>query len=188
MTTRSTILAVCTSSLIAAVSLSGLFARDEPPPNWKSLELRYAQANLALAKARLALAESQNKVANRTISPDMINALKAGVKLTQDDLQQIQAPANGNKNPYAPQIIAAQDVLNALIEAHNQSLQANNLQPGAVPEPKLRREQAEIDLAAARLAGLQSLAQQPLEVRMQWQIGQLQDDVRALWARPLVSD
>jgi hypothetical protein len=146
--------------------------------------MRYAQANLELAQARLALANSENQKAAGTISQDVIDTLVAGVQLTQDKLHQLQAPASGNGNSFAPQIIAAQDVLKAIVAVHDQSLQANKLQPGTVPGPKLRREQAEIDVAVARLAALQSLAQQPLEVRIQWQIARLQDDVRSLWARP----
>jgi hypothetical protein len=188
MTKRFAMLAVSVSCLIVAFRLPGLLARDEQPSDWKTLELRYAQANLELAQARLALANSQNQKAASTISQDVIDTLKAGVKLTQDKLQQLQAPATGNGSTFAPQIVAAQDGLKALIDVHNQSLQANKLQPDAVPDPKLRREQAEIDVAAARVAALQSLARQPFEVRIEWQIAQLQDDIRALGARPLISD
>ena len=51
------------SCLIAAFRLPSLLARDEQPSDWKTLELRYAQANLELAQARLALANSQNQKA-----------------------------------------------------------------------------------------------------------------------------
>src|SRR5206468_2923559 len=136
------------------------------------------------ATARLTEAESQNKRTAATISNDAIDLLKAGVKLTQDRLRQLEG--QGNANPYAPQIVAAEDALKVVVDIHNQSLQANNLQPGSVAEPQLRREQAEIDVANARLAALASLAQQPLEVRIEWEIRQLQDDVRALSSRPLL--
>jgi hypothetical protein len=43
-------------------------------------------------------------------------------------------------------------------------------------------------VAKARLASLKALAQQPPEIRMQWEISQLQDQIRALWARPLIED
>jgi hypothetical protein len=62
------------------------------------------------------------------------------------------------------------------------------LQAGAVPDVELRREQAEISVAKARLAALQALPQQSPQVRVEWQIRMLQDDIRALWARPLIQD
>ncbi len=75
------------------------------------------------------------------------------------------------------------------IEAnHAESLKANQLQPGAVPDVELRNEQAEIDMARARLAALQSLPQQPPQVRVDWEIRMLQDGIRALWARPLIEN
>jgi hypothetical protein len=52
----------------------------------------------------------------------------------------------------------------------------------------LRREQAAIVVAKARLAALKVLDQQPPEVRIQWELGQIQDQIRALWARPLIED
>lgn len=186
MTKRFTLLTASALCLITAFCLSGLLAREGAPSNWKMLEIRYAQADLELAMARLAQAESQNKLTSGTISQEMIDALKAGVKLTQDQLQQLTG--KGSANPYAPQIAAAADIVKALENDHSESLQANKLQAGSVAEPQLRREQAEIEVAKARLAALQSLSQQPLEVRLDWEIHQLQDDIRALWARPLVQD
>lgn len=49
-------------------------------------------------------------------------------------------------------------------------------------------EEARKQLSQARLAALRALAQQPPEVRVQWEIRQLQDEIRALWARPLIED
>jgi hypothetical protein len=186
MTRRFALPSVLATCALAVACLSTLFAGDAAAPNWKGLEIRYAQANVELAMARLAQAESQNNQAADTITPDSIDMLKAGVKLTQDQLQQLQATTA--TNPYGPQIAAAEEDLKALVDDHNESVQANKLQAGAVPDPQLRREQAEIDVATARLVALKSLAQQPLEVRLEWEIGQLQDQVRALWARPLIQD
>jgi hypothetical protein len=188
MTKRVILIVTCVPCLFAALSIAGLFARDQAPPAWKALEIRYAQANLELANARLAQAESQNKLTAGTIDPDTIELLKGGVKLAQAQLRQLDSQTGSNANPYAPQVLATEYVIAALANNHNESLQANKLQPGAVPAAQLQREQAEIDVARARLAALQSLAQQPLEVRLKWEIGQLQDDIRSLWARPLITD
>jgi hypothetical protein len=69
-----------------------------------------------------------------------------------------------------------------------ESIKANQLQTGAVPDVELRREKAEIAVAKARLAALRVLSQQPPQVRVEWRIRMLQDDIRALWARPLIED
>jgi hypothetical protein len=116
----------------------------------------------------------------------MMDEFLAGVQVTQDQLKQLDSGSTAN--PFAAQMVAAQDDLKGLEDDHKESLAANKLQAGAVSELTMRREQAEINVAKARLAALESLAQQPADVRVQWQIGQLQDQIRALWARPLIED
>jgi hypothetical protein len=186
MTRRIALLTLLVAAALAGACLSSLFARDEKSTNWDALKLRCAEANFELAQARLAQAESENKLAAGTITPDTVELLQAGVKLTGEQLQQLQG--KGGADAFAPQIAAAASLVQALESDHNESLQANKLQPGSVAEPQLRREQAEINVAKARLAALQSLPQQPLEARLEWEISQLQDDIRALWARPLIQD
>jgi hypothetical protein len=178
-----TLMAAC---VILGACLSNLFAVDEPPNTWKALEQNYAKANLELAQARLAQAQSENKTAAGSVSAGMLAELAAGVQLTRDHLRQLNS--NDNANPFGPQIAAATDTVEALETIHAESLKANELQAGTVSDAEIRREQAEINVAKARLAALKALPQQPPEVRIQWQIGQLQDQVRALWARPLIED
>jgi hypothetical protein len=163
-----------------------LFAVDDSPAIWKALERSYAQANVELAQARLAKAKSENAAVGESVPAGMLAELEAGVQLTQDRLRQLDG--NDNTHPFGPQLVAAADAVKSLQADHNESLKANQLQAGAVSEFELRREQAEINVATARLAALKSLAQQPPEVRVQWQISQLQDEVRALWARPRIED
>ncbi len=186
MTRRLALSTVLVAAVLAAACLTRLFARDDGPADWNTLKLRCAEANYELAQARLAQAESENKLAAGTIDPETIEMLQAAVKLTSDQLQQLRLHSTADS--YAPQIAAAGALVKALESDHNESLRANKLQPGSVVEPQLRREQAEIAVAKARLAALQSLPQQPLEARLEWEIGQLQEDVRSLWARPLVND
>ena len=61
MTKRITLPLIVAICIIALACISKLSARDEAPSNWKSLEKGYAEANLELARARLAMAQSQNK-------------------------------------------------------------------------------------------------------------------------------
>jgi hypothetical protein len=173
-------------AVLFGAQLNRLRAKDAAPNNWKSLVMSYAEANLALAEARLAQAKGQNQLVAGSVSEETVDQLEAGVKLTRSRLQQLQkGPGSA---PYAPEIAAAEDDLRGLQADHDESIKANKIQAGSVSEPELRREQAEIDVAKARLATLKVLAQQPAEVQIKWEIAQLQDQDRALWARPLIED
>jgi hypothetical protein len=108
------------------------------------------------------------------------------VKLTKDRLQQLQS--GSTTDPYGPQIAAAEDDLRGQEADYAEAIKANKIQAGVVSNTELQREQAEIAVAKARLAALKVLSKQSPEVRMQWEICQLQDQVRALWARPLIED
>src|SRR6478736_4495557 len=116
MRTRTAVLLVISSSVLTALSFSALTARDQAPSNWKALELRCAQTDAALAEARLAQAQSQNKLIPSTIPQEQIQMLQAGVMLTRDRLQQLQR--NVSDNPFGPQLAAATDILRSLELPH----------------------------------------------------------------------
>jgi hypothetical protein len=168
------------------VQRNGLFAKDAAPTSWKALERAYAEANVELAEARLAQAKSQNNGVAGSVSEETVDQLTADVKLTKDRLKQIQSGSTGDV--YGPQVAAAAEDLRGLEADYAEAVKANKIQAGAVSEAEIRREQAEIAVAKARLAAMKAVGQQSPEVRMQWQISQLQDQIRALWARPLIED
>ncbi|HEY2412044.1 MAG TPA: hypothetical protein VGI40_07365 [Pirellulaceae bacterium] len=186
MTKRITLPLALATCVIAFACFSKLSALDEAPSNWKSLEKSYAEASLELAKARLAMAESQNKGVAGTISKQTMDELQSGVQISRDQLKQILV--NQNANALSPQIAAIEGTIRALEANYSESLRANQQQAGTVADVELRREQAEINVAKARLAALQAVPQQSPQVRIEWEIHMLQDDIRALWARPLIED
>jgi hypothetical protein len=186
MTKRLTVMSVIATSMLLGICLKALFAGEDSPSAWASLEKSYAQANLQLAQARLAQARHENQTVAGSVSDGTLAELSAGVQLTQLRLRQLESGATGDL--YAPQIAAAEDAIRGREADYAESVKANSIQAGAVPDVELRREYAEIAVAKARLASLKALAQQPPEVRMQWEISQLQDQIRALWARPLIQD
>jgi hypothetical protein len=181
-------------SLVAAIlvcvalgsSFHSIFADSNAPNAWKNLEKSYATANLELAEARLAQAKSENEAEEDSVSDVTISELEAGVQLTQGRLKQIES--GDKENPYAPQIKSAEDVVSALKNDYTESVKANKIEAGAVSDADLRREKAEIAVAEARLAAVKALDQQPPEVRIEWELGQLHDQIRELWARPLIED
>ena len=186
MTQRIALPTVVASAIIAVACLSALFARDVVPSNWKSLERSYAQASVELAQARLAMAQSENAAAAGSVSKELMDVLKAGLLRAQDQMRQFESSENAS--PLGPQIIEAEGALQAMQVNHAESMKANQIQAGAVSDVALRREQAEIELAKARVAALKSLAQQPADVQLAWQIRFLQDDIGALRARPIRED
>ena len=186
MTQRLALIAMCTTPLLLLAYLATSFAQETGPSDWTSLELQQAEANLALAQAQLGIAEHQNQEVAESVSKATMDSLHAGVQLAEGRVQQLKLGNAGN--PYAPLIAAAEARVAGAELEHQQSLQANSADPSAIPEVMLRREQAEIAVAQARLAMLKQLHAQPVEVRLQWEIRELQDDVRALWNRPLIED
>jgi hypothetical protein len=172
--------------VIAGFSLSSLFAGDDNPSSWISVEKSYAEANLELAQARLAMAQSQNKAVAGTIDKETMDALNSAVHIARDQAKQIAV--NQTANSISPELAAMEGMVQACETNYAESIKANQLQTGAVPDVELRREKAEIAVAKARLAALRVLSQQPPQVRVEWRIRMLQDDIRALWARPLIQD
>src|ERR1700761_2804793 len=93
-------------------TLNMLFAGGTDTNSWKALERSYATANVELAEARLAQANSQNQAVADSVSRGMIAELKAGVQVAQDRLKQLDDKGHGN--PYGPQIKAGEDAVNVL--------------------------------------------------------------------------
>src|SRR6185503_18073465 len=91
MTKRISTLAVMATCVLLGVCLNALFARDDAPSSWKSLEAAYAKANVELAKARLAQAQSQNQAVKGSVSDGTLDELQAGVQLTEDRLRQLES-------------------------------------------------------------------------------------------------
>jgi hypothetical protein len=186
MTKRIALPLIVATFIVAFACFSKLSARDDAPSNWTSLEKSYAEASLELAKARLDMAQSQNKAVAGTISKETMDELQSCVQVSRDRLKQLLV--NQNANAVSPQVAALEGVIRGLEVNNTESLKANQQQAGAVADVELRREQAEINVAKARLAALKALPQQTPQVRVEWEIRMLQDDIRALWARPLIED
>lgn len=178
-------IAVNILSLFCVAIASPSLAAESASDNWKALEKNYAEANLELAQARLAQAKNENEKDEGAISQGTMAELQAGVKVAQE---RIKLLSDGNADTYAPQISAAESTVKTLEAEHAESIKANKIDSGSVTNAELRREAAEIAVAKARFAALKVLSQQPPEVRLQWELSQLRDQIAALWARPLIED
>ena len=186
MTKRFAFPLVLVPCVVLAASLSTFSALGDAASDWTALEKQYAEANYQLAAARLAVAESQNKAVAGSVTKETIDELTSGVQVARDQVKQLLV--NKTANSVSPRVTAAEGQLKALEVDHTESLKANQLQAGSVPAVELQREEAEINVAKARLAALRALPQQSPQVRVEWEIRMLQDDIRALWARPLIED
>lgn len=172
--------------LLLLAYLATSFAQETRSTDWKSLEIQNAEASLALAQAQLAVAIHQNQEAAESVPKETMASLQAEVQLAASRLKQLQGGELAN--PYAPMIAAAEARVKGAEQEYQESLRANSIDQSAVPEVMVQREQAKIAVAKSRLAMLQQLNGQPVDVRLQWEIRQLQDEVRALWNRPLIED
>src|SRR5262245_48427103 len=132
MPKRITFPLVVVTCFIANAFFSKLSARDDTPSNWINLEKSYAQANFELAQARLAVAQSQNKAVAGTISKQTMEDLQSGVQVAGDQLKQIVV--NNNANAMSPRITAERGNVQALETNYAESLKANQLQAGTVPD------------------------------------------------------
>src|SRR5690349_12235362 len=109
MTKRIALPLVLANCVIAFACFSKLSALDETPSNWEAVEKGYSEAILELAKARLAMAQSQNKAVAGTVSKQTMDELQSCVRVAQDSLKQLLV--NHKANALSPQIAAAQGVL-----------------------------------------------------------------------------
>ncbi len=186
MTKRIAFPLILVPCVMVAASFSTFSALGDAASDWTALEQQYAEANLGLANARLAVAESQNKAAAGSVTKETMDELRAGVQVARDQVKQLAV--NKTANSLSPRVTAIESRIQALETNHAESIKANQLQAGSVSDVELRREEAEISVAKARLAALRALPQQSPQVRVEWEIRMLQDDIRALWARPLIED
>ncbi len=186
MTKRIALPLVLVPCMMVAANLSSFTARGDAESDWTAIEQRYAEANLGLANARLVVAENQNKAAAGSVTKETMDELRTGVQIARDQVKQLAV--NKTANSLSPRITAIEGRIQALETNHAESIKANQLQAGSVSEVELHREEAEINVAKARLAALRALPQQSPQVRVEWEIRMLQDDIRALWARPLIED
>ncbi len=177
---------VAAAGVIVGSLLTTLFAQSNRSSDWRSLERAYAEANLELAKARLGMALNQKKMVADSVPDDTLSDLEANVEFAQDRLAQLKS--NRNTTFMTAAIAAAELDLKGTQNDYNKSLEANKIAAGAVPDLQVQLEAAELAAAKARLAVVRALGQQPAEVRVQWQIAQLQDEIRALRARPLIEN
>src|SRR5262249_36685841 len=123
MTKRIALPLILVPCVIAVACLSAHSARDESQSSWKSLEQQYAEANLELAQARLAVAQSQNKSVAGTISKETMDDLQSGVQVARDWLKQLVV--NKNPNQYSPRAAALEGTIQALETNYAEALKAN---------------------------------------------------------------
>lgn len=186
MTLRKALPTALTMFIFLLAFLTRCSAQETNAGDWTALKIQYAKANLELAQARLALAVHQNQEVPDSVAVGTMESLQAGVQIAQGRLERLQS--NQPADPYASLIIDAEARVKGAEEKFQESMRANRIQAGTIPEVLLRQERAELDVAKTRLALLKTLHEQPVDVRLQWEIRELQDEVRALWNRPLLED
>jgi hypothetical protein len=122
--------------------------KDAPP---QSIQVRYAQAYLALARLDLQIAKDRNKLVAKTLPAALILTLEAHVVMAE---KWLAAAENKDSAGGVNIAVEAAQIEFKLAEAnYARAVEANRLQsisPQAMARLKLKAEVAELNLAAAK--------------------------------------
>jgi len=145
--------------------------------NWERLTQDYASAAVDVAEARLASAKSINKSVPRSIAADLIGDMTRLVEAAQERQRMLKT---GDAGDSCVSLMAAAQISLKRDENTYAGLQkaverGAVLSPGALDLAKTRAE-----LAKARVALAKALADQPVEVRRQWQIELIVDEMESI--------
>jgi hypothetical protein len=145
--------------------------------SWKRLTQDYAGAAVDLAEARLASAKSINKSVPRSIAADRIGDMTRLVEAAQTRQRMLKLGETG-------------DACISLITAAEISLERDEntyagfqkaVERGAVlATGTLDLAKTRVQLAKARVALAKALAGQPVEIRRQWQIELIVDEIESI--------
>jgi hypothetical protein len=188
MTHRLTQIATLSLGLIAALSLPTLFAQAPAEPDWKAAQTAYATANLELAEVRLNQLNREREVARDAVPDETIAILESQVELAKLQLDQITNGKPGDVLDF--QLAAAAAELKARETNYQKLVRIREFaaSSAAVTGADLKLAAAQIAVARSRVGILKALAAQPAEVRIQWQIADMQNQIRSLWTRPQIED
>jgi hypothetical protein len=188
MTHRVSRIGMLSFALVAILGLTTLFAQNAGSPELQAAQKAYAAAILDLAETRLNQLNREREVARDAVPDETIAILEAQAELAKQQLDQVT-----NGKPV--------DILEFQISEAAAELQARDTNyqkltrirefaatSAAVSASDLKIAAAQTAVARSRVAILKALASQPAEVRMQWQIADLQNQISSLWARPQIED
>ena len=160
-------------AVLLAVGLTLSAEKGDAPKTWPALARDYAAAASNLAQADVASAVAYNTSVPNAIPASEIEFLRAAAQAAQDRLVALEAgkPLDAT----ASLVILAEANLKGARSAYARLLRQASLV--SVLEEQIRAAKARVDLAEAKLALVKALGDQPPEVRRQWQMQLLLDEL-----------
>ena len=146
-------------------------------PGEETLELRYAEAQLALARANLTRAESANQRVPNAVSANVVAAYKNDVDVARLRVDKLRA---GGPESIQVWLRAAEVNWKLADSRYRSSLaanqrNANTVNPFDVERYRCRAEVCRLDFERGR-----AVADQPREKQLEWRISMLNDQIERL--------
>ncbi|MBX9788975.1 MAG: hypothetical protein K2Y37_08685 [Pirellulales bacterium] len=146
-------------------------------PASADLDVRYAEAQLALARANLKRAESANQRVPNAVAASVVAAYKNDVDVARLRVEQLKAGG-----PESIKIwLRAAEVNWKLADArYHTALAANQRTPNTISPFDVERYRCRAEVCRLGFERGQAVADQPREQQLEWRIGMLNDQIERL--------
>jgi hypothetical protein len=145
--------------------------------SWERLTQDYASAAVDLAETRLASAKSINKSVQRSIAADRIGDMTRLVEAAQARQRML---TRGDAGDTCITLVAAAEISLQRDESTYAGFQKAVERGGVLSAGTLDLAKTRVQLAKARVALSKALADQPVEIRRQWQIELIVDEMESI--------
>ena len=167
--------------------ISPLWGQQKAPPDKsatntaeeqeRALDIRYAQAYLALMEATLGKYEESNRTAPNTIRPAVIQGIQDAVRKAREQVQLAQSDEVGDSQTY---VSSAEARLRLAEESLRRAQAANSKSGRPFSEGEIARLRAQVELAKVRIDKARHLASESPLSNVRYELEQLREDVQEL--------
>jgi hypothetical protein len=152
-------------------------ATGSPAEQEQALDVRYAQAYLALMEATLARYEESNRAVANTIRPAVIQGIQEAVRKARERVQLAQSDEAGDGQIH---VSSAEASLRLAEEALRRAQAANTRSARTVGDAEVSRLQAQVALAKVRVEKARHLASESPLSNVNFELELLREDVQEL--------
>jgi len=161
----------------AATAATTQSAEAASRPGDETLDLRYAEAQLALARANLTRAESANQRVPNAVSANVVTAYKNDVEVARLRLDKLRA---GGPESIQVWLRAAEVNWKLADSRYRSSLAANQRMPNTVNALDIERYRCRAEVCRLDFERGRAVADQPREKQLEWRISMLNDQIERL--------
>ncbi|MGD9648748.1 MAG: hypothetical protein AB7U73_23760 [Pirellulales bacterium] len=171
---------VASGLFFAGWQLSGAAPPQNSPPAGETtdnLDLRYAEAQLALAQANLKRAESANQRVPNAVAGNVVAAYKSDVEVARLRVEQLQVAGPDSIRVW----LRAAEVNWKLADTRYRSaLAANQRTPNTINPFDVERYRCRAEVCRLDFERGQAVADGPREKQLEWRVSMLNDQVERL--------